>query len=254
MKNKLFVLVIFAAALIMTLSSCKPTPLPLPDPSEPEFVWDGFECQILREGYVRYVQIIGVTSNVKIGERNSLIFPMEMNGRKVISIGRSEAVYEKDYSVFFNYDFSGVDKIYSPILEVMIGQKLKGDDSPLNIILLEGKRLPDNLEGHSLFVPFDRYDKYRSVPSDYNLYKANISFKYNLEEGAEEVNYGYHWIDNLEEGEKLYVFPGNPERTGYDFEGWYNEPECVNAADLKAFVKYNVAEETVFYAKWTKKQ
>jgi hypothetical protein len=249
MRNKSFALIIAAAALIMTLSSCGD----VYDPAKPRFVWAGFECQTLQSENVEYIQIIGVASNIKISGSNSLIFPTEINGKKVISIGRSKVMDEKSYSAFFKYDFAGVDKIYIPILDIRIRQKFKG--LPLNIVLLDGQYLPYNLEGHRLFVPFDRYDKYRSVSSDYNLYKANISFKYNLGEGAQELNHGYHWIDNLGEGEKLSVFPNDPTRgTRYDFEGWYNEPECVNAADLEAFVKYNVEEETVFYAKWTKKQ
>lgn len=55
--------------------------------------------------------------------------------------------------------------------------------------------------------------------------------------------------------DSAYYLPGwnapvstdDPTLQGYDFGGWYKEPECVNEAKEKVAV----AEDTVLYAKWT---
>ena len=41
---------------------------------------------------------------------------------------------------------------------------------------------------------------------------------------------------------------GSPERLGYVFAGWYEDPECTNTANLKKTVN----QTTTFYAKWNK--
>ena len=55
--------------------------------------------------------------------------------------------------------------------------------------------------------------------------------------------------------DSAYYLPGwnapvstdDPTLQGYNFGGWYKEPECVNEAKEKVAV----AEDTVLYAKWT---
>lgn len=136
-------------------------------------------------------------------------------------------------------------------MDVFIKQKFRSSNSPLKIIALDGKDISGNLKDHHVFVPFERYRKYDYADPS-NQYKANISFKYNFEDLIEVPNYGYYWIDHLIEGEKLIVFPTDPIREGFIFDGWYTEAECINKADLDMFVKENTAEETIFYAKWAK--
>ena len=62
---------------------------------------------------------------------------------------------------------------------------------------------------------------------------ANVEFMYNYEEAP---NYGYYWIDDIEDGEKIEIIPPEPEREGYTFAGWYCEPECEREWDFNTAI------------------
>ena len=62
---------------------------------------------------------------------------------------------------------------------------------------------------------------------------ANVEFMYNYEEAP---NYGYYWIDDIEDGEKIEIIPPEPERKGYTFAGWYCEPECEREWDFNTAI------------------
>ena len=88
------------------------------------------------------------------------------------------------------------------------------------------------------------------------IWQSNCNYFYNYE-GAE--NDGYYWSDNYDYGEKITYVPQNPEREGYIFGGWFQEPECVNVwnfdTDTLPEAKYNeegeaLYQETRLYAKW----
>ena len=90
----------------------------------------------------------------------------------------------------------------------------------------------------------------------YNEWLSNCNYFYNYD-GAE--NDGYYWSDNYDYGEKITYVPQNPEREGYIFGGWFQEPECVNIwnfdTDTLPEAKYNeegeaLYQETRLYAKW----
>lgn len=89
-----------------------------------------------------------------------------------------------------------------------------------------------------------------------NCWLSNCNYFYNYD-GAE--NDGYYWSDNYDYGEKITYVPQNPEREGYIFGGWFQEPECVNIwnfdTDTLPEAKYNeegeaLYQETRLYAKW----
>jgi hypothetical protein len=44
-------------------------------------------------------------------------------------------------------------------------------------------------------------------------------------------NEGYYWVDNYTNG-LIEFIPPTPIREGYEFKGWYKEPECLNAWDF----------------------
>ena len=91
-----------------------------------------------------------------------------------------------------------------------------------------------------------------------NCWPSNCNYFYNYD-GAE--NDGYYWSDNYDYGEKITYVPQNPEREGYIFGGWFQEPECVNIwnfeTDTLPEAEYDDAEEAIYretrlYAKWNK--
>lgn len=77
---------------------------------------------------------------------------------------------------------------------------------------------------------------------------SNIEYYFNYEES---VNNGVYSGDHLGDGEKLIKPQYDPNREGYEFAGWYTEPECINAWD---FNTQFTGEETIrLYAKWKTK-
>ncbi len=48
---------------------------------------------------------------------------------------------------------------------------------------------------------------------------------------------------------KTMVAPGEPQRSGYTFAGWYKDADCTQAWD---FSKDVVTADMTLYAKWTK--
>ncbi len=62
------------------------------------------------------------------------------------------------------------------------------------------------------------------------------------------INEGYSWIDYLEDGEQLTVFPPTPQREGYIFSGWFEEEECINEINLRDIIKGY--DDVICYAKW----
>lgn len=88
------------------------------------------------------------------------------------------------------------------------------------------------------------------------LWLSNCNYFYNYDEAE---NDGYYWSDNYDYGEKIAYVPQNPEREGYIFGGWFQEPECVNIwnfdTDTLPEAEYNeegeaLYQETRLYAKW----
>ena len=89
-----------------------------------------------------------------------------------------------------------------------------------------------------------------------NCWLSNCNYFYNYDGAG---NDGYYWSDNYDYGEKITYVPQNPEREGYIFGGWFQEPECVNIwnfdTDTLPEAKYNeegeaLYQETRLYAKW----
>ncbi len=72
------------------------------------------------------------------------------------------------------------------------------------------------------------------------------------------INDGFYWIDDYD-NQQIGIIPDNPKRDGYQFAGWYKEPECINEWNFKEDVVSKkiydeegnyVYQETILYAKW----
>ena len=91
------------------------------------------------------------------------------------------------------------------------------------------------------------------------LLPASVSYYYNYDNAP---NQGYYWLDDGYSNETIKHRPKDPTREGYEFTGWYKEPECVNKWDFKVDIvpeknfikKYStyIYEETALYAGWRK--
>ena len=86
----------------------------------------------------------------------------------------------------------------------------------------------------------------KNIPN-LNYCIANINYLYNYENS---INGGIHFIDDLDEGENIAVFPPEPLREGYRFTGWYRDEEGTETFDMQGYVRN--AEDGIIslYAGW----
>lgn len=82
-----------------------------------------------------------------------------------------------------------------------------------------------------------------------NFYSANVVYYLTPDEQD-----GY-WLDKVTAGKHIVYLPYNPERTGYEFDGWYAEPQCVNKWDFDNDTMPSLGKNEVLklYAKWIEK-
>ena len=89
----------------------------------------------------------------------------------------------------------------------------------------------------------------------YKIRVANTAYMFNYDG---EPNGGYFFINNFDWGKKIDPAPYMPMRNGYEFKGWYKEPECINLWDFESDTLPQESEigenpETKLYAGWEKK-
>lgn len=186
----------------------------------------------------------GLTSKGKT--KKILVIPDEYEGYRVIirqnaMMNRSVNIQSEDLERI--YIMSGIENPSNLITDT---------DVKIIIISNEASRFPNH---GILFVTKEVYDKKQK--KQYNLFPANLSYKYNYEDAP---NGGYYWIDDYD-NELITYIPKNPAREGYTFDGWYKEIECIQKWDFdkdlipeKKYVHNQdyEYEETVLYAKWVK--
>lgn len=97
----------------------------------------------------------------------------------------------------------------------------------------------------SIDPTIDFYDKIRF---------ANVIYYYNFDKDKT------FFVDDCD-GTTVNVIPPTPYRKGYEFAGWYKEPECINKWDFENDIvpakEYDengeyILKETKLYAKWEK--
>jgi uncharacterized repeat protein (TIGR02543 family) len=250
MKNmckKCWMVIIIIIVSVVVLSSCDVSPLKR---DEPTYTSGIFIYRVYKESGIEKARIIDISHKNELGRLDSIVFPTIIDGKKVGYIGDYRELGDGLKEQYFKYTFNAVGKVYIPA-EIVVECKFKiGNNNTLKLFWLDGEKVPPRIVD-KIYIPFERYAGYDLLAvSGRVLHKANISFKYNFGGVVEEPNYGYYWIDHLEEGEKLVAFPSAPRRDGYNFEGWYTEAECINTADFDVLIKENAEEETIFYAKW----
>ena len=89
----------------------------------------------------------------------------------------------------------------------------------------------------------------------YKIRVANTAYMFNYDG---EPNGGYFFINNFDWGKKIDPAPYMPMRNGYEFKGWYKEPECINLWNFESDTLPQESEigenpETKLYAGWEKK-
>lgn len=82
------------------------------------------------------------------------------------------------------------------------------------------------------------------------IWKANdISVKYNASQGT--FANGEEVTEISGEADGTYTIPDAPERTGYEFKGWFTSPNGAGS-DVTSVDNLPTAKDVVYYAKWQK--
>ena len=214
MKKKLKIIVILVVLMsFMLLNGCY-TKFDFKK-SENYFETDYFMC---KPGIIG-----GLTDLGK--EQEELIIPTEINEVRVRSIGYR----------FGNTNYWGggqFTKLFLPEgvqinrADLLVGYKAK----IIFLSIAPNFECPKNrsLGGGGGYAPALYLENY--IDENYSMIRpANISFMNNYDE---MVNGGYHWIDDVDEGDIIKTIPPEPERGGYTFVGWFLEEEGITEWDF----------------------
>ena len=220
--------------------SCKACNEPLEEFSDGYFryVVVGEESRFADRGGRHVIAIIGFT---ELGLQQEVIdIPREIDGKPVMFIGYDDNLRPW----FFIVETGNIKKLY-------IYDNIK------NFIYFTG--IETNIMCCSVNDKFSTYnDHYKNayfygsliethkITEELDVSAANVVFINNY---STEDNYGYCGLDNVEEGEKIHK-PLDPERSGYEFTGWYTEPECENLWDFDTVPVIEEDSEFRLYASW----
>ena len=205
--------------------------------------------------YKDHCEISGTTEQGN--KKKYLVIPKQIEGCEVTAFGVTLLLGMDD------------PEIHSDVLErIYFEAPIKLSKGPLeDCPNLEKIMYPEVIDLYRMrktetYYPRMRYDAvYDENDSVQYANRANVSYYYNYEREDGEV---YYWIDDYDYGSVIEFVPPAPEREGYEFGGWYTEPECVTAWDFESDTlpeeqtttndsgeEETVYQETILYAKWT---
>lgn len=129
------------------------------------------------------------------------------------------------------------------------------DIENIRIFLPNTSHLINEVESrwNDLYYSNEFYNKNKDIVTNLDGKIANVSYYYNCEKEFETF-----FIDDVD-GDKIKNMPPVPQREGYEFIGWYKEPECINEwdfdndiVDSKIYSEDGeyLYKETILYAKW----
>ena len=195
----------------------------------------------------KFVRIRGLSDEGK--KKEIIIVPQILSGFEV-----------KEIAAYINFDSKSLIRVYIPFQINIWGYgsgKSKNAPNLEKIVIMCHNTINNKL--YTCYISsLYQTDVSKKIISHTNIRYANLSYIYNYE-GA--PNYGYYWIDDYGYGETIKYVPVNPERTGYVFDGWYKEAECINKWDFKLDILPDKEKddennwlypEIKLYAKWLK--
>lgn len=118
------------------------------------------------------------------------------------------------------------------------------------------------------YIPYSYYKEEEEigVKNYFSVFPANLEYYYNYDGSENQRLNGLYFLDDYD-NEIISYRVTAPTRDGYEFGGWYKEPECINEWNFETdIVPKAVSErevtreeylssftETKLYAKWIKK-
>ena len=240
MRNKIITIIALLCITVLSLSGCivqrvKPYP---------ETCDEYFRYALYADAENKQIAFcIGFT---ELGaEQTHLILPSHINDSQIVGFGYTYSVTLWKTETVGNFKSDKLERIYIPF-------DIKGNpyiqDGCLNecpqcsLVLWRGENnvggepWQNIIYGYNSLKTYLKYTQFMGDPEifDEELYGkydklANVSYMYNYNDTENE---GCYWVDSYDE-ELIKFIPPTPTRDGYAFDGWYKEPECLNAWDFE---------------------
>lgn len=213
------------------------------------------DLQIFEEGFFKYVVVtadtmvpeeqkelvVAIAGLTKSGLKQEVLeIPREIDGKPVRQVGYP-------YGGLMFYELYGVKSkklrkiyIHDNIEEIIHIVAYEAD------VMICSNTYSINTGNNTIknfYIYKSLFDK--DEPTGYK--PANITFMSNHSEGG--GNGGYYRLDNIKSGETIPT-PPKPERSSYEFDGWYTERECTNAWDFNTPLTIEENAEFTLYASW----
>ena len=198
-------------------------------------------------------------------ELEVVVIPTEIAGRKVVGF---HTYTSKTHNFCHHITSDNLKKVYFtdyiPFDDTLFGER---DGLLVFILFAEEKEDPIFSQYNTglitdpvpFFVKRTLTDYYEGKVYDWSelLLPARVLYNYNYDNAQ---NQGYYWLDDGYINETIKHRPKDPTREGYEFTGWYKEPECVNEWDFDKDIVVEIRNEnnrilyyeTNLYARWVK--
>ena len=171
-------------------------------------------------------------------EQEILSVPMFVEGLPVKQIGGNVKIWYEGDSI----RSQNLVKLYIPHTVVKVISKIEmAIDSEVVIMLMDRSTI-----NFGKIVSWKR-NIIHPTRDTYDSTRPNVSFFYNYQDSP---NQDYFWFDYITES-NLFMFPPTPIRQGFDFMGWFLEPEPMTPWNNRM---PEMVEDTLnLYAKWQEK-
>ena len=230
-KFTIFLISILFLSLIGTTYGCQPKQI---------YETETFRYQVFESDGEEWVSIEGLTEKGR--QQKNIVIPEEIDGKRVaIYQGYDEAPNAK--KIIVPYNILTINSWGLSRARLIITSY----SSDIKVLYVNCYYHNSTLMEPDFYIASAALENFQTNIVNSDVYSiANIQYLFNYEAAQNE---GVFFIDDLDVGEELEIFPEVPKREGYVFTGWYAEPECQNKIELNGYIKDD--EEIVYlYAGW----
>ena len=191
------------------------------------------------------IAIVGLT---KLGEEQEVLHvPQKIDGHSVKKVG-VERFYYLSYGVEKVYKYYPIN-FTKKIKKLFVYDNVISIDSVSNAGECDLMMASVNIYKYSMIYAFQNMYVYGSVVDKFKLNvtrtkAANVVFMNNY---PGIIDSGYYGLDYTYAGHRIEKLL-DPELEGYQFAGWFTEPECINEWDFNQVPV--IDEEFILYAGW----